>query len=43
MWSAIKTVNIAICDNVDGLTVFYAKGNKSEREKNTAFHLYVES
>lgn len=32
-YSAIKQWNLAICDNMDGLRWYYAKWNKSDREK----------
>ena len=38
-----KEWNLAIFDNMDGLRGYYAKWNKSNREKQTPYDLYVES
>ena len=38
-----KEWNLAIFDNMDGLRGYYAKWNKSNREKQIPYDLYVES
>ena len=40
-----KEWSLAICDNMSGARGYYAKWNKSDRERTNAvwFHLYVES
>ena len=32
-YSAIKKINLAICNDVDGARMYYAKQNKSRRER----------
>ena len=38
-----KEWNLAIFDNMDGVRGYYAKWNKSNREKQIPYDLYVES
>ena len=38
-----KNKNLAICKNMGGLGGYYAKGNKSDRERQILYHLYAES
>ena len=38
-----KEWNFAICNNMDVLGGHYAKWNKSDRERQILYHLYVES
>ena len=44
-YTATKSRNLAICDEMDGPWGYYAMWNKSDKERpNTVwFHLYVES
>ena len=39
LFSHQKEWNLAICNNVDGSTVYYAKWNKSVREKQIPYDL----
>ena len=38
-----KNKNLAICKNMGGPGGYYAKGNKSDREREILYHLYVDS
>ena len=38
-YSAIKKWNLAICTNMDGTTRYYAKQNKSIRERQLSYDL----
>ena len=40
---AITKKDLAIWDNMDGPRRYYAKWNKSEKDKYHTFHLYAES